>query len=187
MKEWSLASDWEQTNKCFPELRGACSADQWRWWAICIWSGELDQLHRDGNEPAVPVWLDQLYLINGTVMVVMSQLYLCDEPYWSRFHSPPGALSQPTVHVISDGKIFTWLCCWWMAIMMKNDRIICKRFLAGAIWAAAFIRRDPQCDLTWHDTLPCQHGTEWQGMAGNIASIWRSRESNFPPWIKSLV
>jgi len=36
-------------------------------------------------------------------MVVMSQLYLCDEPYWSRFHSPPGALSQPTVHVISDG------------------------------------------------------------------------------------
>ena len=37
-------------------------------------------------------------------MVVMSQLYLCDEPYWSRFHSPPGPLSQPTVHVISDGK-----------------------------------------------------------------------------------
>ena len=37
-------------------------------------------------------------------MVVMSQLYLCDEPYWSRFHvtGPP---PQPSIHVISDGKI----------------------------------------------------------------------------------
>ena len=36
-------------------------------------------------------------------MVVMSQLYLCDEPYWSRFHvtGPP---PQPSIHVISDGK-----------------------------------------------------------------------------------
>ena len=36
-------------------------------------------------------------------MVVMSQLYLCDEPYWSRFHvtEPP---PTPSIHVISDGK-----------------------------------------------------------------------------------
>ena len=29
---------------------------------------------------------------------------LCDEPYWSRFHvsGPP---PQPSIHVISDGKI----------------------------------------------------------------------------------
>merc|ERR1719278_1382257 len=35
-------------------------------------------------------------------MVVMSQLYLCDEPYWSRFHvtEPP---PTPSIHVISDG------------------------------------------------------------------------------------
>jgi hypothetical protein len=28
---------------------------------------------------------------------------LCDEPYWSRFHTT-GPMSQPTIHVISDGK-----------------------------------------------------------------------------------
>ena len=36
-------------------------------------------------------------------MVVMSQLYLCDEPYWSRFHvTEPHP--TPSIHVISDGK-----------------------------------------------------------------------------------
>ncbi len=34
-------------------------------------------------------------------MVVMSALYLCDEPYWSRYHFN---LPSPSVHVISDGK-----------------------------------------------------------------------------------
>ena len=38
-------------------------------------------------------------------MVVMSQLYLCDEPYWSRFHlQGSNPQPQPSIHVISDGK-----------------------------------------------------------------------------------
>ena len=39
-------------------------------------------------------------------MVVMSQLYLCDEPYWSRFHVTEHVTPQPTIHVISDGEVW---------------------------------------------------------------------------------
>ena len=49
----------------------------------------------------IPLLLLLLLLVT---MVVMSQLYLCDEPYWSRFHvtEPP---PTPSIHVISDGKM----------------------------------------------------------------------------------
>jgi len=36
-------------------------------------------------------------------MVVMSSLYLCDEPYWSRYHRNINYPLQPSIHVISDG------------------------------------------------------------------------------------
>ena len=51
----------------------------------------------------IPLLLLLLLLLLVT-MVVMSQLYLCDEPYWSRFHvtEPP---PTPSIHVISDGKM----------------------------------------------------------------------------------
>ena len=101
-----------------------------------------------------------------TVMVVMSQLYLCDEPYWSRFHSPPGALSQPTVHVISDGKHVS-SCIWWMVNNMVNGEY--GKYGEKAKWTkvfgwsylAAFYQAWSLMwsDVTWH-VPPCQHGME---------------------------
>ena len=73
-----------------------------------------DRLEPGEGMPPPPCWLtsamtwrDMAWHVTrdtSSVMVVMSQLYLCDEPYWSRFHvtGPP---PQPSIHVISDGKI----------------------------------------------------------------------------------
>jgi hypothetical protein len=75
-------------------------------------------------------------------MVVMSALYLCDEPYWSRYHFN---LHSPSVHVISDGKKenlslknFAFLC-----IICKYSNFWQKKFAESynSFWSCSWFAK----------------------------------------------
>ncbi len=76
-------------------------------------------------------------------MVVMSALYLCDEPYWSRYHFN---LPSPSVHVISDGKKenlslknFAFLCI----ICKYCNFLLQKKFaeLYNSFWSCSWFAK----------------------------------------------